>query len=213
MTDAGPDALVAAADALALAGEAFARPGADVRARAAALVRERPLAFPPANALRASLAALAAAPAGGLDVEYVRLFLHGRPATAHPYESFYRSGRLMDPECLDELAGLYAAAGVAPEIGGVPPDHLSVEAEFLALLLRGLAGAGGDAEAATALRAIAGELIASHLAPFVAAFRERVASLAPAPYFAAASDALTGALAAGAEALRAATPRASSGRC
>jgi TorA maturation chaperone TorD len=197
------DVLTLLADVLELAATAFSQPGADQRSRASELVRDRSFAFPGGPELAASLRALAGAETADLDVEYVRLFLHGRSATAHPYESFYRTGLLMDPECLAELGALFAAAGVAPAEGETSPDHLSVEASFLALLLRGLSTATGDA--APALAAIASGLLEHHLHPFAAAFRGRLAGLGPAPYFASAADALTHALQGTTQLLRTAT--------
>ena len=85
-TDGTADALATVADVLDLAGGVFARPAADGRRGAAALLRARRFDFPTGGELAASLAALAAADGDDLEVEYVRLFLHGRPATAHPYE-------------------------------------------------------------------------------------------------------------------------------
>jgi len=114
--------------------------------------------------------------------------------TAHPYESFYRSGLLMDPACLGELDSLFAAAGVEPPEGAVAPDHISVELEFLALLLRGLVTAGGDGDAGGSLCAVAGELVDSHLRQFASAFRARLARLEPSAYFASAAEVLTLAL-------------------
>ncbi len=200
MTESGPitggagNALATVAEALDLLGDVFARSGADARSGAAQLLRARRFDFPSGGELAASLSALAAAGDTDLEVEYARLFLHGRPATAHPYESFYRSGRLMDPECLDALAALFSAAGVTPEEGDAPPDHVSVEAGFLALLLRGLAGAAGSPAATEALRVLARELLATHLRPFAFAFRAQLAVLAPAAPFARAADALARAL-------------------
>jgi len=182
------------AEILDLAGALFLQPVADRRSRASELLRDRSFDFPGGPQIAVSLRALARAEAADLDVEYVRLFLHGRAATAHPYESFYRTGALMDPECLEGLGALFAAAGIAPEKGGPPPDHLGVEASFLALLLRGLSTAEG--EATPALRAIAAELVNGHLLPFVSAFRERLAPLAPCRTFDAAAAALASAAAA-----------------
>ena len=192
------------ADVLDLAATVFSRPGADQRSRASELVRERSFAFPGGRELATSVRALAGAEAADLDVEYVRLFLHGRSATAHPYESFYRTGLLMDPACLDELGALFASAGVAPAEDGVSPDHLGVEAAFLALLLRGLSTATGDADAV--LAAIAWDLLEAHLLPFASAFRERLAGLVPDCYFASGADALAYALRAASVPLRPVVP-------
>jgi TorA maturation chaperone TorD len=202
------DVLPAVAATLELLGAVFSAPGTDRRARAAELLGDPSFAHPRLATLAGSLQAFADADAVALDVEYVRLFLHGLPATAHPYESFYRTGLLMDAACLDGLAALFAAAGVAPAAGPTPPDHIRVELEFLALLLRGLSTSWRNREAVGAVGRIARELVEAHLVPFASAFRARLAASRPAPYFATAADALSHALAAADAEVRSADPEA-----
>lgn len=173
----------------------FAEPAGEIAPRVAALLDDPALAHQPFDTLAPLLCRLAEADGGDPAVEYARLFLHGRPFTAHPYESFYRSGLLMDAATLAELDALLAAGGVErSEEGVLPPDHLSVELEYLALLLRGLAGAEPRSSSSRAVRTIAQELLDRHLLPFSKAFHARLGGLHPAPRFEAAADILERAL-------------------
>jgi TorA maturation chaperone TorD len=193
---AAPQVLAATLDALA---EVFLASGADVRERAGELAARARLVGPCLGEVAASLDVFAAASAAELDVEFVRLLVNGRSGTAHPFESFYRAGRLADPVCQEELAELYEVAGVRPEGAHVvPPDHLSAELDLLALCLQGLADPGVGIEARAALAALAQALLDEHLTPFVAAFSQRLAAASPSPYFAAAAAAVRSAVAAAA---------------
>lgn len=187
-------ALAAVLDRLA---EVFTGPASDARGRASALLSDPAFATPPLAALARPLRDLTDAGTGDIEIEYVRLFLQGQGATAHPYESFYRTGQLMDAECLGGLDAFYAAAGVQPrDEGSVSPDHLGVELEFLALLLRGVSSSQAHGEANLEVRRIARKLLDDHLLPLSVAFRSRMGELRPAPYFSAAAEALGHALAA-----------------
>jgi len=189
----------ALAETFDLLAEAFLVPGADVRPRAAALAARAEFHDPPLQALRQALALLALTPDGELGPEYVRLFLHGRPATAHPYESYYRTGALGDSACLTDLAELLAAAGVSPDAGHpVAMDHLGVELDLLALLLHGLATPDLRRESAAMVRELASRLLCEHLGSFVPAFAERLTALSPHAYYEAAADAVARALTAAA---------------
>ena len=184
-----PAGLLTLAEAADLLAEAFAEPRSDVRHRAAALAA-RAGGPTPVGRLAGRLRRLAEADVADADVEFARLFLAGRGAVAHPFESAHRTGRLMDPGCLAGLDDLFAAAGVRPGEGGNPADHLSAELDFLALVLRGIVDAGRGGEAHATLTAIASKLLDEHLAPFVAAYTARLDLLGPAPYFSAASELL-----------------------
>lgn len=191
------DVLAALASVLELVATIFSQPGKDKRERALVILGTPGFGAPELAPLSVTLRDLGMAAATGLDVEYVRLFLHGRPATAHPYESFYRTGLLMDPECLADLDSLFAAAGVRPaEESALPADHVAVELDFLVLLLRGLAGAAPGRAGAETLREIARKLLEEHLMPFSGAFCTVLADLHPAPYFVAAAANLGAALSA-----------------
>jgi TorA maturation chaperone TorD len=189
--DASAQQLTAAADAADLLAAVFSDPRCEPGARAGTLARNLPNPATGAEPLAGALRALAAATCSEQDVEFARLFLHGRQLVAHPFESVYHSGRLHDPQCLDELARLYAQAGAHPDgSAALAPDHLAVELDFLALLLRGAADCAEASAARTTLLALAAELLDAHLVPFAAAFSARLAALDPAPPFAAAHDLL-----------------------
>lgn len=180
----------ALATVLDLLAEVYLLPDADVRDRAAGLAADGRLAVAGLEGVVSHLGCLSEAPAVDLEVEYVRLHLHGRPLTAHPYESFYRAGLLADDACLDDLDALLRAAGVEPGGNRVTPDHLGVELDLLALLLSGLADEGLEPSEREAVSTLAGRLLVDHLAEFVSAFVARVRSLAPDPYHLAASQLL-----------------------
>ncbi|MBI4918018.1 MAG: DUF3373 family protein [Acidobacteria bacterium] len=168
-------------EALDLLAEVFLEPGADVRARAAALAARPSFGAPTLRAVGESLRALADAPSREADIEYVRLFLHGTP-TVHPYESFYRTGSLDDPGCAADLAELYSAAGVgAGRDTPIPLDHLGLELDLLALFLHGVASSDGEARAAVA--GLAGRLLRDHLLPVTGPFCARLEATSPAPAF------------------------------
>ena len=197
MSAAGRDPAAARslAGALDLLAEAFLVPGADVRARAAALAARAETAAPGLADTAAALREVASAPDGDLAVEFTRLFLTGRTPTAHPYESFYRAGRLADADCLADLGALYEGAGVQPDTAlAAAPDHLGAELDLLALALSGLAAADVRGEAFTALAELAARLVDDHLTPFLAAFTARLAAVAPPPYYAAAASAAVAAV-------------------
>ncbi len=193
-------ASLAIADALDVLAEVFVRPGADVRLAAAAVAARPVLGRAPFTEVAASLRALAGAPADELETEFVRVLLHGRPVTAHPYESFYRSGQLDDAEVRADLAELFAIAGVRPEAAhALPLDHLAAELDLLALLLHALAGLAAEAPARALLLDLAGRLLHDHLDGFVAAFTARLSDAAPVPYFREAARAVVACLAAARE--------------
>ena len=188
--------MLALAAVLDLLAEIFTGPASDTRGRASVLLSDPSFALPPLATLARPLRDLTDAGTGDIEIEYVRLFLHGQGATSHPYESFYRTGQLMDAECLSGLDALYTAAGVQPRKGSVLPDHLAVELEFLALLLRALSTSQAHGEANLEVQRIARKLLEDHLLPFSGTFRSKLGELKPAPYFSAAAGALGHALAA-----------------
>lgn len=143
------------------------------------------------------LVAAAAASDDDEGVEYARLLLVGRPVTAHPYESFYRANRLHDPPTLEAIGALCAGAGVHPRLE--PPlavDHIAVELELLALLLRGLGDPVAGAAAGEEIAGLARQLLDQHLTPFAAAFVARLETAGPCATFAAAGELLDAVLAA-----------------
>ena len=74
----------------------------------------------------------------GLDASYVRLFVsHKGGVTAHLYHSCYDDGQgLLMGRPVEMMKKRLEEAGLALEaLGNEPPDHLSVETEYLLLLL------------------------------------------------------------------------------
>ncbi|ADC64309.1 cytoplasmic chaperone TorD family protein [Ferroglobus placidus DSM 10642] len=68
-----------------------------------------------------------------LQTEYTRLFVSSYPTLkCHPYESFYREG-LVYGESTVEVREIYESRGLKYTYLSEPPDHVSVELEFLAL--------------------------------------------------------------------------------
>lgn len=120
-----------------------------------------------------------------VSVAFVRLFLHSdRGQTVHPYESVYRSGRLMDPDCLAELKVLYDAGDVHPRDDlKVPPDHLGLELEFLAYLLEQGAERPEGSPDRQAFLALAARLLEEHLLPFTGAFLKHLYAADPHPLY------------------------------
>jgi TorA maturation chaperone TorD len=134
----------------------------------------------------------AAGSADELAVEHTRLFRHGRRVTAYLHESYYRTGQLGDAECLGDLAELCGAAGVRPrELPAPLLDHLALELDLLALLLRGLGSARPGSLAHRQINALTERLLGDHLDSFVPGFLERLAAAAPGPAFATVAEALT----------------------
>jgi TorA maturation chaperone TorD len=189
-------AMRALATVLDLLAEIYLQPDADIREKTARLADDERLAATELESVASDLRFLGNAPDAELEVEYVRLFLHGGWGTAHPYESFYRSGQLADEACLDDLESLLAAAGVEPDGHRVTPDHLGVELDFLALLLAGLADEDLDQRECESIRHLAERLLLDHLTDFVAAFVARVQGAGPDPYHQAATQLLADAVAA-----------------
>ncbi len=125
-------------------------------------------------------------------VEYVRLFLHGdRGPTVHPYESVHTCGRLMAPECLEDLRSIMREADIRlrPDLS-IPPDHLGLELEILAYVLAGLNDQSPSGAGAGPWADLLRRLLGSHLLPFAQGFVPKLEAASPDPYFAAAGAAL-----------------------
>ena len=68
-----------------------------------------------------------------LEVEYVSLFINAYPKLpCPPYESFYRAGRLNDPNIISDLMRTYGLMGVEPK--KELPDHAVILLEFMYFL-------------------------------------------------------------------------------
>ncbi len=85
-----------------------------------------------ADGLR-SRGALEAVPLEEIQAEYTRMFISAYPKVlCPPYESYYREGLVYGDSSV--AAGeWYRGRGLDFAYEGEPPDHLSVELEFLAL--------------------------------------------------------------------------------
>lgn len=182
---------VALADTLELVADVFAKPESAVGVDARELLRAPSFDIRRLGQVAQGIAALAQADSAQMDVEFARLFLHGRPSTAHPYESYYRTGYLVDSGCLDDLHALFATVGVQPDARDrLSFDHIAIQATFLALLLRGLATAGRDVQTVRALKRVSRRFLNDHLLPFSVVFGAHLATLDPQPYFTAAAQTL-----------------------
>jgi len=68
-----------------------------------------------------------------LQTEYTRLFITDHPTlTCPPYESYYREGSVYGNASV-EVREIYESHGLEYSFEGEPPDHISVELEFIAL--------------------------------------------------------------------------------
>lgn len=87
-------------------------------------------------------------PAGALRAEYDRVFGLVTPKECPPYETEYHRSRdtFFRSQQLADIAGFYRAFGIEPAAGRPQrPDHLSLELEFMALVLLKKRLAGGAA--------------------------------------------------------------------
>jgi TorA maturation chaperone TorD len=187
-----PSLLAALSGVFAVLSEVFLEPEADVKIRLGEILNQCPAHCPGLDGLPAALAGMMrnCDPPQHQAVEYVRLFLHGSGnPTVHPYESVYTHGRLMAPECLEDLRALHEAAGIRPRTGvSLPPDHLGLELEFLAYVLERVSGS--DGAEAQGWQVIAETLLRRHLIPFGRHFVRRMEEAKPHLYYAFAGEAL-----------------------
>jgi len=67
-----------------------------------------------------------------LQVEYTGLFVNSYPTLlCPPYESYYREGTVYGCT-VNQVMAIYRQHGLAYMFQGEPPDHISVELDFLA---------------------------------------------------------------------------------
>lgn len=79
-----------------------------------------------------SLKALGSVDLDKLQTDYTSLFVNSYPTLlCPPYESFYREGSVYG-KAADEVVAIYQQHGLSYEYEGEPPDHISVELDFLA---------------------------------------------------------------------------------
>ena len=184
--------LGALSSVFAILSEVFLEPEADVKLRLAEILGRCPSNCPGLDGLPVSLAGMLKYCDGSQAqaVEYVRLFLHGSGCPAvHPYESIYTCGRLMAPECLDDLRALHEVAGLRPGPGvSLPPDHLGLELEFLAFVVEQIIEPDGSQT--EQWKVIAEKLLRRHMVPFSRLFVGRLGEANPHLYYASAGKAL-----------------------
>jgi putative dimethyl sulfoxide reductase chaperone len=116
--------------------------------------------------------------AGGIEalsVDYGALFLGPFKLLAPPYGSVYMEDATVMGDSTMNAKSLYSQEGLDVSIKE-PPDHICVELEFLAFLIRREAdeNAMGDPEAAAVYRRKQQSFLELHLGAWVAEFAERV---------------------------------------
>jgi len=165
-------------------GELFLVPGAFQASRFEAALKSE---WAPGS-LRDPLQCMLTGPRTGLDVLYAEHFLHGfRRPTVHLQASAHRTGSLLDPGLLEELAGIYALAGIEP-VDVVHPDHLGAMVLLLGVLLQRLQVAEGPR--ADVLEFAARDLVERHLGPLLADIQKGLQDAGPKDPYRAAADAL-----------------------
>jgi TorA maturation chaperone TorD len=174
-------------------GAAFAAPSpAAVAALTEAAERAAAAASPEiAAALRRWAAAARAS--DPLEVAGVYTGALERPGGASPYEGSYGSAPRLAGKgaALADIAGFYAAFGLAPHVAEVE-DHIASELEFMsALALKEAAAvAGGMAEEAAITRAAQVAFLRDHLGLWAPAFAAALRALTPCGYLVRAADLL-----------------------
>lgn len=165
-------------------GELFLLPGAfDTSCFEAALKSD----WAPGS-LREPIQRMLAAPRQELDVLYAEHFLLGfQQPTMHLEASAQLSGSLLDPGVLQNLARIYAVAGVETR-EAVHPDHLGAMTSLLGILLQRMQVAEGVT--AEALESASRELTERHLAPLLARVRTGLEASSPKDPYRAAAEAL-----------------------
>lgn len=114
------------------------------------------------------------------EAEYLRVFTHVITSDCHPCETAYTATHLFQQaNKLSDLNGFYRALGVAP--GTERPDHVSVEAEFMAYLAQKEARAAstGRPRRASAMYRTQVAFLEAHLGPWVRVFAKFVGIKAP----------------------------------
>ncbi len=142
---------------------------------ASLLARVCTMAEPPA---RAMARAFEASSQEDLRIEYARLFVGPGKLLAPPFGSIYldMGARVMGDTTL-AVARMYEEAGLSLETRvKQPPDHISIELEFMYYLIHKTAGAqeDGDVEAAAAWQERQAVFFNEHLSLWAGEFAERV---------------------------------------
>jgi putative dimethyl sulfoxide reductase chaperone len=108
-----------------------------------------------------------------LQIEYTRLFINDFPKlTSPPYESYYRSADgLLNNKTTEEVVSFYHRCGYSFQNSAELPDHITIELEFMGLLLND----GMDAEY--------DEFINDHFRKWFPFFKKRVIENSRHPYY------------------------------
>lgn len=128
-------------------------------ARAWSLYADAERAAHDSPAARRAILSLSDIPAESAEqrqARYDALFLH--PLRRWLYESAAKTGRILGEETF-VVAKIYRAAGLVASLGAEPPDHASLELDFLAHLAE---NADSDPEHADAWRALERQFIREH---------------------------------------------------
>lgn len=117
----------------------------------------------------------------GLLWEYTRLFIGPYKLPCPPWESVYTSPkRLMMQDSADQIRVLYAEAGLAINTNDIMPDHIGVELNFLAVLLRRVQSETNNKEEEMGRT---GKLLNEHLIKWVPQFTRDMENAAETPFF------------------------------
>ncbi len=125
-----------------------------------------------------------------LQKEYTRLCHASKPRLLPLFESVYREGKLLQQSTV-EVARLYHRAGLKlSESFSLPPDHISLELEFMAYLCSQEIEAieKNDALALNKAKELQLKMLTEHLRFFVLAFARRLQEHASLNFYRAAGD-------------------------
>ncbi len=143
--------------------------------------------------VREALAALPEPALERLNLEHSRLMSGPGLPPAPPFASFYASGsqRLFGAEA-QAVARAYRDAGLVPADWGTPPDHISVELDFICLQAEEALTTARDGDLEACLSALLRQhrFLAEHLLPFSRSFCRALREAADLEFFRGAADLL-----------------------
>ncbi|NLN22277.1 MAG: molecular chaperone TorD family protein [Syntrophomonadaceae bacterium] len=125
-----------------------------------------------------------------LQKEYTRLCHASKPRLLPLFESVYREGKLLQQSTVD-VARLYYQAGLQLAEGfSLPPDHISLELEFMAYLCSQEieAAENNDSFVLDKAKEMQQKMLTEHLRHFVPAFAERIQKHATLGFYQAAGN-------------------------
>jgi TorA maturation chaperone TorD len=125
-----------------------------------------------------------------LQKEYTRLCHASKPRLLPLFESVYREGKLLQQSTVD-VARLYYQAGLQLAEGfSLPPDHISLELEFMAYLCSQEIEAAekNDSLVLGKAKEMQQKMLTEHLRFFVTAFAERIQKHASLEFYQAAGN-------------------------